>query len=461
MLKSVRFMIIVSMVALVGTVQAQKANQFPSRPAPAWLQAGAIYQMQLRAFTPEGTLKAAEAKLPHIANLGVGCVYLCPFFVANKTDDKKMWSPRQKASKISNAVSSYCMNDYWNVDEEYGKNEDFKDFVATAHRLGMKVMIDLVYAHCSQFQVFLKDHPDFVVRNPDGSLKISPWASLTINFNSPALREYLYANIIYWMAQYQVDAFRCDVADAIPLDFWEEARARAERFNPQVAFLAEGDRTKNQIKAFDVCYGFTPMMRGIFPIMDGKKPASNYAKIWDSFMSGRTKGYRGLGMFDTHDVSNDDYQVRREKRWGHAACDAVFVLNYLISGVPFIYNGQEFCDEARHSIFGKMPMDWSAMETPAGKNRTALLKKLATIRKAENAVQSGAVEWVENDCPNEILSFWRKGKEGRPVFCFVNLRDKPVTVTFKAELPATALLSHGTTWKDKTVQCAPFAYEVR
>ena len=40
----------------------------------------------------------------------------------------------------------------------------------------MKVMFDLVYFHCGPKAVFLKDHPDFIVRNPDGTPKLGDWA---------------------------------------------------------------------------------------------------------------------------------------------------------------------------------------------------------------------------------------------------------------------------------------------
>ena len=57
-----------------------------AKKAPGFLKNSVIYQINLRAFTPGGTLKSAEAMLPHIASLGVDLVYLCPVFLA---DDEK------------------------------------------------------------------------------------------------------------------------------------------------------------------------------------------------------------------------------------------------------------------------------------------------------------------------------------------------------------------------------------
>ncbi len=56
----------------------------------------------------------------------------------------------------------------------------------------------------------------------------------------------------HWVKDFQVDGFRCDVGDAIPLDFWEEARARLERLRPDLVILSEGQRSADQVKAFDI-----------------------------------------------------------------------------------------------------------------------------------------------------------------------------------------------------------------
>ena len=90
----------------------------------------------------------------------------------------------------------------------------------------MKVMFDLVYFHCGPHAVFLKDHPDYIVRNPDGTPKLGDWAFPEMDIANPAVREYLYANMLSFIRDHDVDGFRCDVADMLPVDFWEEGARR-------------------------------------------------------------------------------------------------------------------------------------------------------------------------------------------------------------------------------------------
>ena len=94
--------------------------------------------------------------------MGVTVLYLCPVFVSDDDMNRDNWSPRQKASKMNNPRNPYRMKDFYHVDPEYGTDADLKAFVDEAHRLGMRVMLDMVYLHCGPKPVFLEEHPDFV-----------------------------------------------------------------------------------------------------------------------------------------------------------------------------------------------------------------------------------------------------------------------------------------------------------
>ena len=95
-----------------------------TRPVPAWWRRSVVYQINLRTFTPEGTLKAAEARLAHVASIGVDFVYLCPVVLADDDMNEDNWSKRQKASCTGNPKNSYRISDYFAIDPEYGDEAD-------------------------------------------------------------------------------------------------------------------------------------------------------------------------------------------------------------------------------------------------------------------------------------------------------------------------------------------------
>ena len=99
--------------------------------------------MAFRTFTPDGTIKAAAKLLPHIASLGVDIVYVCACWKEEDSNNMDSWSERQKASETNNPKNPYKISDYFNVDEEFGCNEDLIEFVNEATKL--RELYDLEY----------------------------------------------------------------------------------------------------------------------------------------------------------------------------------------------------------------------------------------------------------------------------------------------------------------------------
>jgi glycosidase len=405
------------------------ANKLHARISPEWINQGIIYQIQPRAFTEDGTLKAATRQLEQIAASGATIIYLCPIFVADDDTSQKTWSPRQIASRMNNAKNPYRMMDYYHVDPEYGTDDDLKVFVNECHRLGMRIMLDMVYLHCGSRAVFLKENPDFIKRDKEGEAIKAAWNWPALNFENEQLREYLWKNMEYWVKEFDVDGFRCDVSDGVPLDFWEIARKRLEFIRPDIAMLAEGERKEDQITAFDLNYSFT-WFSTLKAVYGGKKTALDLRETWEKMSRERPQGARFIYYTDNHDIANDSYNDRVEKTWGFSGVNAALVVSFTIDGVPFLYNGQEVADIARHSIFGKAPIAWDRANTYAGQMRSEFLQKLCVIRKEEHALTNGEVMWLGNDQPQSVLSYIRN--DGREqILTIVNLSNYPVS--FKIE----------------------------
>ncbi len=104
--------------------------------AAPWWRGAVIYQVYPRSFADAngdgvGDLAGITAKLDYIASLGVDGLWLSPFFPSPMKD------------------FGYDVADYLGVDPLFGALADFDALVARAHGLGLKVIIDQVYAHTS------------------------------------------------------------------------------------------------------------------------------------------------------------------------------------------------------------------------------------------------------------------------------------------------------------------------
>ncbi|MBR5078284.1 MAG: hypothetical protein IKX30_06025 [Victivallales bacterium] len=448
-------------------------NQTPAKEVSDFVRSAVMYQLFLRPFTPEGTLKAAIRMLPHIASLGVDIVYLCPQMVADDDPRTEFWSDRQNASKMDNPYSPYRLKDYYHTDPEYGTDDDLRRFVTTAHSLGLLVMLDLVYYHCGPTAVFIEDHPDFVKRNEDGTVKNGRWHFPELNFDCPELREYFWKNMEYWVRDFDVDGFRTDVEQSVPEDFWEEGRRRIEAIKEDVIMLAESENPLATVNAYDISYGFTWAI-AIRNVFIKKMPASHLIERWTAMRDKMPQGTLFLRNLENHDLSMDFGDARWNMIGSPELVQAAMLLNFTIDGIPFIYNGEEIADNSHHCIFanrdhGKnLVIDWSLALSDIGENRLEFTKSLTTLRHGNIALQEGETVWLDNDRPEAVVSFLRTAEE-QTVLTVVNTTDEPLAVAVKTECGNIdlwdELLASGVAWRrlpDGTARfdLLPYGYAV-
>lgn len=401
-----------------------------ARKTPDFFRKSVMYQLFLRAFTKEGTLKEAEKMLPHLAELGINIVYLCPVTLADDDPRQEFWSPRQRASGMENPQNPYRVKDYFRVDPEYGTGDDLKDFTAAAHRLDMRVMLDLVYYHCGPTANLLSEHPDFVKRDENGNVKNGEWCFPELDFDNPELREYLWGNMEYFVKEFGVDGYRIDVASPkIPLDFFEEAHRRLERVNPEVVLLAEAQVPTDQLAAYDADYdyGSCSCLHKIF--LENGSPdllEKDRIRLAEEF----PENARFMSFIENHDTANNDYDNRLERRLGHRGMDAMLAALFALKATPMLYTGEEAADDNRHSLWanrfhGKnLTVKWENILMPSGRRRFELLKKLIRLHRTEAAFYEGSTDWLSN----ENVFAVRRDSGAKSYLCAVNPRKEIQTL---------------------------------
>lgn len=187
-----------------------------------------VYELHLGTFTPEGTWRAAMAKLPALAELGVTAVEVMP-------------------------ISDYPGNFGWGYDgvnhfapcRLYGTPAEAKAFVDRAHALGLAVLLDVVYNHFGPDGNYLGQFSrDFISRKYSNE-----WGD-ALNFdgeNAAGVREFFIANAAYWIAEFHFDGLRLDatqqIYDASPTHILSEITTAARNAAPRrrVHVIAENE----------------------------------------------------------------------------------------------------------------------------------------------------------------------------------------------------------------------------
>jgi glycosidase len=424
--------VLLFLLVCVGSTCAQDLSfgYREARPVPEWLYRSSIYELWLTAFSKEGNLRGAIAGLQHIADLGATIVYLGPIA-------KYSASP---------GASPYSVADYNEIDPDVGTPRDLRDFVSAAHKLHLKVMLDIVYYHAAPDNIIMKDNPAFFVKTQDGKIARGFWPQPLPNYKNPQVRKYLIDSLVHWVRDFKVDGFRCDVSGGVPVSFWNEARKALDKVNPEVILLSESDRPDDQLRAFDVNYNFQYYLTLVSVVRDGA-PAIELRDDWEKTKSTMPRGARLLHYTDNHDWPRSVLQ------FGEKGAMAATVLDFTLDGVPFIYNGQEVADPTATSWRKPSPIRWSDPGNPADEKfiekTQEQYKRLFAMRASEPALTSGSVTWIDNTEPDSVLSFLRK-KGNSEILVILNLSNRDVNVTI--DLPVMDyykvqnLLTPGDTW---------------
>jgi maltooligosyltrehalose trehalohydrolase len=155
-----------------------------------------IYEMHVGTFTREGSWSAAAEQLPALAELGITCVELMP--VAD-FPGRFGWG--------------YDGVDLFAPTRLYGRPNDFRSFIDRAHRLGVAVILDVVYNHVGPDGNYLKRFSSDYFTDRYAN----EWGE-AINFdgaNSGSVREFFVSNAGYWIDEYHLDGLRLDATHQI------------------------------------------------------------------------------------------------------------------------------------------------------------------------------------------------------------------------------------------------------
>ena len=426
--KMMKSAVALAATALLSALTAEAAM----RPTPEYLKRAVVYQVVLRNFTRDGNFRAATEMLDHVRSAGVDVVYLAPFVEMDCDMDPSGWSARQIKSGYGSPKNSYRISNYDKIDPEYGKDEDFRRFNDKAHALGMKVFMDLVYLHCGPNNVMKDLIPD-AFQTTNGVVRMTQWHFPYVNFESKGVRKYLIDSMLHWI-RLGCDGFRCDVGDAVPIDFWVEAAAACQKVKPELVMINEGVKPEWLEKAFDACYAW-PWSFTLRETLYGKTYGGDLAVEMGKVRDYEAKIPSGSLMFcflDNHDTATDDWERRFDRILPVEAGNAAFVLTFLRKGLPLLFNGNEIADNANNSFFAPVEhparayktVDWGRALQPAGQKRLALIRKLAQMRHEDPIWSEGAMEWVTDGEKNFIIGFIRSLGD-RKVLVAANLTGRP------------------------------------
>ena len=393
-----------------------------------------VYELNIRQATAEGTFAAAEKYLPEIKAMGVDILWLMPI------------SPIGVEGRKGTLGSYYSIVDYKAINPEFGTLEDFKSFLATAHDLGLKVVIDWVANHTSRDAKWWKEgKKDWYKIDPATDLPIVEydWTDIaSLNYENEDMRAAMKDALCYWI-ELGLDGYRCDVAYKVPADFWADAWAAVKEINPDVYLLAEGEESWLHECGFDTTYAweFHHMMNAMAKggsetknvAGDGtiKTDAKSVADLKE-YIARNAVNYPAPAMrlMFTSNHDENSWAGSEMERMGDAHKAFAALTFVLPQGQPLIYTGQEIGLNRRLQFFEKDPIV-ELVDVEYGKEYRDMYKRLIAFRHANSALAAGTdvapMLYVEG-VPESVLAFTRENEDNK-VLCIFNFSAEPQTIT--------------------------------
>lgn len=411
--------ILIAALALVTMVSCAPKQPCDARHT-SWAYDATIYELNTRQATPEGTFAAAEALLPELKESGVDIIWIMPI------------QPIGVLERKGTLGSYYAISNYCAFNPEFGTRADFEHFLAKAHELGMKVILDWVANHTAPDSEWTKND-GWHYRDSLGNLMVQyDWTDISkLNYNNQDMRAAMKQAMNWWMDSIGIDGFRCDVAGEVPTDFWNDAMSEIRAKHPNMFTLAEDEDKAQELTetAFDMYYGWTlhHLMNGV---AQGKKTVED---LWDYFAKvDTTIRQEAIRMNFTSNHDENSWNGTEFERMGDAS-NLFAAFTYVVPGMPMIYTGQMSGNHHRLEFFEKDTID--RVENAPQK---ALYKALNDLRANNRALWSnekGApMVRIENDNSSVFSCVRQKScpKHGEnTVIAIMNMSAMPQNVTLK------------------------------
>jgi glycosidase len=382
-----------------------------------------IYQVFVRNHTKEGTFLSLIKDLPRIQKLGIQWLYLLPIH------------PIGKLARKGTVGSPYSIQDYYQIDPSLGTSDDLKKLIQEAHRLGIQVMMDIVFNHTARDATWVQEHPEYYYYK-DGKLanRIGDWSDIAdLDLTRQDVRKALIDVLVYW-TKFGFDGYRCDVAPLLPIEFWRLAKATVDSINPKTVWLSESvhphfiqylrgegfsaHSDAEMYQVFDVLYDYD-VHDFLNQYLTSKGELSTYLRMVQAQSYIYPADYVKAHFLENHDVQRIHQLVGQPMILRNLTAWSFFQ-----PGIGFIYAGQEMLATKLPNLFEKDPIDLTIKDSSFYDfiHRLIEVKQLPFFAEAqkfiinEHPLQSHMIEATLTTPTTKLIGYFNLTKDQRHVY---------------------------------------------
>lgn len=400
-----------------------------SRLQADWTDTAIMYEVNVRQYTEEGTFASFSKHLERLKEMGVNTLWFMPIYSISELNKK------------GTLGSYYSIRDYKSVNSEFGTLDEFKELVNTAHSMGFQVILDWVANHTGWDHTWITEHPEYYAKDESGNIIFplnTDWTDVAqLDYTNSDMRAAMIDAMKFWVEEVDIDGFRCDYAQGVPIDFWESARAALDEVKPIYMVAEDGTSSDSLLNsAFDSNYNFD-----FYDALKLSSSVPNTADDLEKFVDKNLPyGAFKMNFIDNHDKNT--YDGTLADRFGTDSLGALYTLIFTAEGMPLIYSGNEEDTDISLEFFEKDNIDFGDYKYADLISRLCKIK--TTYEPLYNGVAGGNVRMISDD--NRSVIAYERVKNGKKITVVVNVSGKEQSVKYDSKISSGTILLHG----DKT-----------
>lgn len=312
-----------------------------------------LYEVNTRAFSANGNFQGVIDRLDNIKALGVNTIWLMPVY------------PVGQIRSAGGLGSPYSVKDYMQVNTEFGDLEKLRELVQKAHDRNIAVILDWVANHTSWDNAWM-ENKSWYTRDASGNIIVPPgtnWQDVAeLNFDNYDMRKAMIRAMKYWILEANVDGYRCDAVDFVPIDFWKQALDELKAIKDRkLILLAEGGKSENFTAGFQMNYAWD-FLTNLKQVYKNNRAATSIFTTHLAEYSNIPSGTQKLRYTTNHDLSA--YEETPVVMFnGIQGALSASVITIFTSAVPLIYSSQEVGQSENLPFFTRDPIDWEANQS--------------------------------------------------------------------------------------------------
>ncbi len=405
-----------------------------------WVDSAVIYEITPYNFVINGDFNDIINKIPDLNRLGINTIWLQPVM------------------GTQNGGQGYDIVNYFSVRGDYGSPQDLHNLVQTAKSYGMKVMFDFVPNHSSKFHPYAQNsilyredshyynfyqrtldnapYSQYYNLDPDGFIYYFWNELVNLNYDNPEVQRWITEACKFWVENYDIDGYRFDAVwgvNARNPEFMKNLRLAIKRIKPGFLMLAEDKATQASTfdENFDAAYDWYPEESWVShwvwqtdynpnanPTIFNYQNENQRSGLLRDAITNHGNGFAPDAKILRFMENNDQFHFITHH--GLARTKMVAALEFTLTGIPLVYNGQEIGVEGHpyeieFTFFPGFPIDHSDPD-----HLFPYYKNLIHWRKTLPALYEGNYDEL-SITPNQSVFSFRRFTDYQNVVTILNM----------------------------------------